>query len=199
MTEFKIDIFATQDNDETSVTVCLRCLDESCSHVIEELKREFLEEEYKENLCLVKVKLVIKDEEVYSNDMSKRFISRATLMDFYNNVTKNGRGLSHLSAKLKNGGKALFCMLIKKCLSSGMLDRDDIIILEASGDYRDKNMVGLVRYYQNMGFYVLNEKTLESDIRAMSVYMYGRVRDVEASCNNCVVSREMQGIIDEVE
>jgi hypothetical protein len=40
------------------------------------------------------------------------------MSDFYNNVTKMGRGLSHLNRKLKGGARAILCIdTLKKALS----------------------------------------------------------------------------------
>jgi hypothetical protein len=96
MKEFEIETDIKVKNGKKTVYVCLRCIEGVCGSIIDKLKEEDVDE-----LCLITIKLKI-------NEKNRRII----MTDFYNNVTKYGRGLSHLSQKLKGGARAVLCMLL---------------------------------------------------------------------------------------
>ncbi len=127
------------------------------------------------------------------------------MSDFYNNVTKMGRGLSPLNKKLKGGARAILCMVLKKALSVGLIKIDDIIHLEASGDLEDdigntKDMMGLVNYYKHLGFKVSDSRTLKQQLSNLSVYMFGVVGTLLNKCNEDEnkISPELRNIINQV-
>jgi hypothetical protein len=125
------------------------------------------------------------------------------MKDFYNNVTKLGRGLSHLNRKLKGGARAILCMILLKSLNSGLIGEQDEIHLEASGDLEDdignaKDMMGLVKYYQHLGFKITNESNLDEQLSNLSVYMYGSVGDILNRCNDVKISPELRKIIKQI-
>jgi hypothetical protein len=123
------------------------------------------------------------------------------MTDFYNNVTKYGRGLSHLSEKLKGGARAILCMLLKKAVNSNLIKMNDYVLLEASGDLEDEDgeelpMENLVNYYKMLGFEVSDESTYEDQLDKMGVFMHGKVEKLLNKCTSVRVSLELQSIID---
>ncbi len=184
-TEFKIEVNLKEFDKFYQIHACVRCIQGECESVIKQLEEEYwqvpwkrsqedIDHEGDENiedyLCLIMMKLKIKKG-------SKREIF---MSDFYNNVTKLGRGLSHLSKKLKGGARAILCMILLKALNAGLIGEQDEIHLEASGDLEDdignqKDMMGLVNYYKMLGFKITNENNLDEQLEDMSVYMYETV------------------------
>ena len=190
MNEFQIETDIRTSGNKKTVFVCLRCIEGVCSSVIDKIKEEYDEEE---QLCLIMIKVTIEG--------GKR--KRIIMTDFYNNVTKYGRGLSHLSEKLKGGATAILCMLLKKAVSSGLLKTDDFVLLEASGDLEDEDgeelpMENLVDYYIKLGFEVSTPETYEEQLDNMAVYMHGQVSKLLDKCTSVRVSPELQSIIDKM-
>jgi len=191
--EFKIEIGLTEEKDCYHIHACLRCVDDrsECSSIIEQLKEEYEgDDNINDYLCLIMMKLKI-------DKGSNREIF---MSDFYNNVTKLGRGLSQLNRKLKGGARAILCMVLLKALNSGLIKEKDEIHLEASGDLEDdigntKDMMGLVNYYQHLGFKITNENNLEEQLEDLSVYMYGVVGHILDRCDNVKISPELKKII----
>ena len=188
MNEFQIETDIRTSGNKKTVFVCLRCIEGVCSSVIDKIKEEYDEEE---QLCLIMIKVTIEG--------GKR--KRIIMTDFYNNVTKYGRGLSHLSEKLKGGARAILCMLLKKAVSAGLLKTDDFVLLEASGDLEDEDgeelpMENLVDYYIKLGFEVSTPETYEEQLDNMAVYMHGQVSNLLDKCTSVRVSPELQSIID---
>ena len=128
MNEFQIETDIRTSRNKKTVFVCLRCIEGVCASVIDKIKEEYGDDE-EDQLCLIMIKVEIE------TGKEKRII----MTDFYNNVTKYGRGLSHLSEKLKGGARAILCMLLKKAVSAGLLKTDDFVLLEASGDLEDED------------------------------------------------------------
>jgi hypothetical protein len=185
MKEFEIETDIKVKNGKKTVYVCLRCIEGVCGSIIDKLKEEDVDE-----LCLITIKLKI-------NEKNRRII----MTDFYNNVTKYGRGLSHLSQKLKGGARAVLCMLLKKAVNAGIIRTDDVVLLEASGDLEDEEgeelpMENLVNYYKMLGFEVSDPSTYEKQLDNMAVFMEGRVTDLLDKCTSVRVSPELQSIID---
>ena len=190
MNEFQIETDIRIEDDIKTVFVCLRCIEGVCASVIDKIKEEYGDDE-EDQLCLIMIKVTIEE------GSQKRII----MTDFYNNVTKYGRGLSHLSEKLKGGARAILCMLLKKAVNAGLIDTNDFVLLEASGDLEDENeeelpMENLVNYYKMLGFVVSRPKTYKQQLDNMAVYMHGRVSDLLNKCSSVRVSPELQSIID---
>jgi len=188
MNEFQIETDIRTSGNKKTVFVCLRCIEGVCSSVIDKIKEEYDEED---QLCLIMIKVTIEG--------GKR--KRIIMTDFYNNVTKYGRGLSHLSEKLKGGARAILCMLLKKAVGAGLLNTDDFVLLEASGDLEDEDgeelpMENLVDYYIKLGFEVSTPETYEEQLDNMAVYMHGQVSNLLDKCTRVRVSPELQSIID---
>ena len=194
--EFKLEINLTEKPKFYQIHACVRCVDGECSNIIEQLKEEYEGDKHIEDyLCLIMMKIKIK-----KGSNKEIFMS-----DFYNNVTKLGRGLSHLNRKLKGGARAILCMVLKKALSVRLINMDDIIELEASGDLEDdignnKDMMGLVKYYQYLGFKITNDDNLEEQLSNLSVYMSGVVGTLLNKCNEDEnkISPELRRIIEQI-
>jgi len=190
--EFKLEINTKNTGKNIEVHVCLRCLEGVCGTVIEKLREEYEgEDNIEDYMCLVYIKLQVKGRR------------KIVMTDFYNNVTKYGRGLSHLSAKLKGGARAILCVLLKKAVNGGLIREDDIVELEASGDLNeeeDEDMTPLINYYKMLNFRVKYEEDLESQIESKSVMMYGIVRELMDSCvkHEHKVSSELKKIIEQI-
>lgn len=190
MNEFQIETDIRIEDDIKTVFVCLRCIEGVCASVIDKIKEEYGDDE-EDQLCLIMIKVTIEE------GSQKRII----MTDFYNNVTKYGRGLTHLSEKLKGGARAILCMLLKKAVNAGLININDFVLLEASGDLEDENeeelpMEKLVNYYKMLGFVVSSPKTYKKQLDNMAVYMHGKVSDLLDKCTSVRVSRELQSIID---
>ena len=190
MNEFQIETDIRIDDDIKTIFVCLRCIEGVCASVIDKIKEEYGDDE-EDQLCLIMIKVTIE------SGAKKRII----MTDFYNNVTKYGRGLTHLSEKLKGGARAILCMLLKKAINVGLINENDFVLLEASGDLEDENeeelpMENLVNYYKMLGFVVSRPKTYKQQLNNMAVYMHGQVSDLLDRCTSVRVSPELQSIID---
>jgi hypothetical protein len=189
MNEFQIETDIRTLGNKKTVFVCLRCIEGVCASVIDKIKEEYGDDE-EDQLCLIMIKVEI-------NQKNRRII----MTDFYNNVTKYGRGLSHLSEKLKGGARAILCMLLKKAVNAGLIKMDDFVLLEASGDLEDDEgeelpMENLVNYYNMLGFEVSTPETYEQQLENMAVYMHGKVSNLLDKCTSVRVSPELQSIID---
>lgn len=196
MNEFQIETDIRTSKNKKTVFVCLRCIEGVCASIIDKIKEEYDEEEH---LCLIMIKVTIENEK--AGGKSDKAQKRIIMTDFYNNVTKYGRGLSHLSQKLKGGARALLCMLLKKAVNTGLIDTNDFVLLEASGDLEDENeeqlpMENLVNYYKMLGFEVSTPESYEDQLDNMAVYMHGQVSDLLDRCTSVRVSPELQSVID---
>ncbi len=195
---FKLEINLTEKPKYYQIHACVRCVEDECESIIQKLKEEYEgDKNIQDYLCLIMMKIKIKKDH-------KGEDRQIIMTDFYNNVTKLGRGLSPLSKKLKGGARAILCMILKKCLNAGILKEDDIIELEASGDLEDeqgnqKEMEGLIKYYKMLGFKVQDETDLEEQIDNMSVYMYGVVGNLLIKCSEIKnISPELIDIIRQI-
>lgn len=197
--EFKLEITLTDKPKFYQIHACVRCVDQGlgeseCESIIKQLKEEYEgDKNIEDYLCLIMMKIKIKK----GNDRD------IFMSDFYNNVTKLGRGLSHLNKKLKGGARAILCMILKKALHAGILNMDDIIHLEASGDLEDdigniKDMMGLINYYKYLGFKITNDDNLKEQLEDMSVYMFGVVGTLLNKCNENNISPELKRIIEQI-
>ena len=184
------------DKDVIIISVCLKCTNKDCLTILEEAKKDFEDE-----VCLIRIKLTIYKENYIYKYGKKSLFFKAYLNDFYNNVTKYGKGISYLNQKLKGGGKAMFAMLLIRAIQSNVLTNDDIILLEASGDENEsENMLGLIQYYEKLGFTVLNKATLQTQIEDQSVMMFGKVQTVIHNVTNSYssFSPELVSIINQM-
>ena len=190
------------------MNICLKCFNELCNPVIDALKKEYFFEledgdvELEDILCLISIKINIFTnlnhlDFVESNQFKVPY--KIYLQDFYNNVTKYGKGLSYLHPKLKGGAFAILCMVLKKALETNLVSLDDYVVLLASGDLDDKeDMSGLVRYYERIGFQQAEPENEYENIIDMEVPMYGKIRDIVNNCKKNKISPELQQILDSI-
>ena len=190
------------------MNICLKCFNELCNPVIDALKKEYFFEledgdvELEDILCLISIKINIFTnlnhlDFVESNQFKVPY--KIYLQDFYNHVSRYGRGLSYLHSKLKGGAAAILCMILKKALQTNLLSLDDYVVLLASGDLEDKeDMSGLVRYYQKLGFQQSEPENEYENIINMEVPMYGSVGDIVNNCKKIKISNELQQILDSI-
>ena len=199
----EISHHAESHKDNLVVIVCLRCVNPSCLSVINQLEEEYdFDDRLDEQLCLIKLKLTIySTPQLFEFEDSRGKIHKvsykASLNDFYNNVTKYGRGIGYLNNKLKNGGKALFALLMYKAISSNVLNENDNILVEASGDLDHKDMKYLIKYYEMMGFNVLDRSTLKHQLESKSVMMIGNASNVLNNSLSNNISPELKQVIND--
>ncbi len=190
------------------MNICLKCFNELCNPVIDALKKEYFFEledgdvELEDILCLISIKI-----NIFTNLNHLDFIEsnqfkvpyKIYLQDFYNHVSRYGRGLSYLHPKLKGGAAAILCMIIKKALETNLVTPDDYVVLLASGDLEDKeDMSGLVRYYEKLGFQQSEPENEYENIIDMEVPMYGKIGDIVNNCKKIKISNELQQILDSI-
>ena len=170
---------------KTVLGLCLRCEPnetKECQFVLQQLKEEYEgEENIEKYLCLIKVELHVYSKMKKDKDTMIKY--RVELSDFYNNVTKYGKGLSYLSSKLKGGAYAIFCMLLTKAMNEELITSNDTIIVKASGDLDDKDMSGLVAYYERLGFQQSDPENLEHHLYELEVPLHARVETILNYCN----------------
>jgi len=210
--EFKLEINLTEKPKFYQVHACIRCVEgestprsgserSECRSIIKQLEEEYEgDKNINDYLCLIMIKLKIKKN---LGSFQKGSDRQIFMSDFYNNVTKLGRGLSHLNRKLKGGARAILCMVLLKALNAGLIGEKDEIHLEASGDLEDdignaKDMMGLVNYYKYLGFKITDETDLKKQLENLSVYMYGTVESVLNKCNDVKISPELRKIINQI-
>ena len=190
------------------MNICLKCFNELCNPVIDALKKEYFFEledgdvELEDILCLISLKINIFTDLEHLNFIEFNQFKvpyKIYLQDFYNNVTKYGRGLNYLHPKLKGGAFAILCMLLKKALENKLVTLDDYVVLFASGDLDDKeDMSGLVEYYERIGFNQSEPEEEYENIINMEVPMYGKIRDIIENCKKNKISPELQNILDSI-
>ena len=198
--EFRLEILTTSIAGGNRINICLKCVSPICEHITEILEREFnFYEEYEinEKVCLIQIGLEIYDE-IQKDTAVYGVKYKAYLSDFYNNVTKYGKGLSYLSKKLKGGAAALLCMLINNGFSSGFLREDDIIILDASGELAGEDMHRLLDYYISLGFQESYPDMINIYMDHLTVPMYGKVKDILNKCSQKQFSQELRQVLEQL-
>ena len=193
-----------------SISVCLKCFNKECEPVInalrEEYQSQFDEDEIEKYLCLINIKLNIfpnfdhiyyTDYDGIENENQFGVKYRVYLQDFYNSVTRYGRGISYLHPKLKGGAFAILCIVLFQALNSGYITEDDNIVLIASGDLGDEreDMTGLIRYYEKLGFQQSHPENEKENIDDMEVPMFGRVKNIIKNCSQNKISPELREIL----
>jgi len=87
--------------------------------------------------------------------------------------------------KLKGIGEVILCLVLNNMLSRKLVDESSIITLEASGKVEGKGMLGLVKYYERLGFKQAYPELLEIGLKNSAVPMKATIGDV---VNRCIVS-----------
>jgi len=86
---------------------------------------------------------------------------------------------------LKNSGHLLFCYLLKEDLKQGLIKNKDVVSLEASGlKDTSESMIGLVNYYQRVGFSPIetNQEKLDIEVSENYVPMVSTVGKILDNC-----------------
>jgi len=95
--------------------------------------------------------------------------------------------------KLKGIGEVILCLVLNNMLSRKLVDESSIITLEASGKVEGKGMLGLVKYYERLGFKQAYPDLLEIGLKNSAVPMKATIGDV---VNRCIVSNKSKIVSD---
>jgi hypothetical protein len=171
--------------------VCLKCHNPECLSVNKMLEDEYnwildpsnpdSRREFERELCLIKIELSICKEMTIQSNKGEEINYRIFLDAFYNNALKYGKGISYLNPKLKGAGAALFFIILQSAVLNKRINKNDTIVLLASGDLdENEDMRRLVEYYEKLGFEMINPENLEEDLESvtMSVPMKGTVENI---------------------
>ena len=192
-----IDLSTDESIDNAlSVIGCLKCYNELCDPIITNLKNEYDEDEYDENLCLLKVQISIYNS---TNDAEVYNISnyRIKIEEFYNNISIYGNDNQTIlnNPKLKGAAHALLCLMLLHCLNKKLIHPKEFIVLNASGDLSDKNMSGLIRYYEQLGFIQSYPENEEEFIDQKDVPMVSIVERILTLCSLKEISPELASLL----
>jgi len=203
--EFKLEIRSTKKDNLVVFYGCLSYIgnNKKLRSEIERIKQERLFYKFSteprgdliyktENLCLFKLELRINSqynilEDVYYNDDEDSItykIKHDCYLEYFFNETIEYK-LQHFSEikKLKGIGHSILCAVINEILYEKILTRDSIIALNASGEIQGKSIVGLVRYYEKLGFKQPFPELFNKFIEQQNVPMKARLGDIIDNCN----------------
>jgi hypothetical protein len=85
----------------------------------------------------------------------------------------------------------LLCVIVNDILSKNILTREQFITLEASGEIEGKNMEGLVKYYETLGFKQVYPQLLEVGISQTNVPMKATLGEIIDNCNFSKMSEDV--------
>ena len=182
------------NNNALSVIGCLKCYNKLCEPIITNLKEEYDEDEYDENVCLLKVQISIYN----STDNAELYnISnyRIKIEEFYNNISIYGNQTILNNPKLKGAAHALLCLILLHCLNKKLIHPKEFIVLNASGDLSDKNMTGLIRYYETLGFIQSYPENEEDFVDQKDVPMVSIVERILTLCSLKEISPELASLL----
>jgi hypothetical protein len=181
-------------DDALSVIGCIKCYNEICDPIINSLKEEYDEDEYDENLCLLKVQITI-----YNSPNDAEFYNipnyRIKIEEFYNNISIYGNQTILNSPKLKGAAHALLCLILLHCLNKKLIHPKEFIVLNASGDLGDKNMSGLIRYYETLGFIQSFPKNEKEFVDQQDVPMVSIIERILTLCSLKEISPELASLL----
>ncbi len=198
MSEFEIQIKHTDFEKQHIINICLKCIHSSCKYIHDEIiKQDFFDpNENEDSNCLIQVSLTIEKQIQHAEfETLNDFQYKAELTDFYNNVHVHGLQDDSLQKKLKHGASALLALSLIEALQHNLLSKKDVILLEASGTIKDKDMIYLVEYYHKLGFHVLEPEMLRQRLDVLSVHMGGFVYKVINHCIQQPISHELNDIL----
>lgn len=91
---------------------------------------------------------------------------------------------------LKGLARESLCYLLRKKAAS---DSDHVFKLEASGSIAGTSMLGLVQYYQDLGFVPSNKRVaLEKQIEQEGVPMEAKISDVFEKCKSVLCLKRVK-------
>ncbi len=217
MKDFKLEIRNIKDDDKITFYACLTYVgkDRIFINAIEQVKEDtyFYEDEdspaYKpDDLCLFTIMLNVEDRKIKGSyainenddEDSEEFDkikysmhSNCNLTSFYNNTIKY-EVLKNFeqSKKLKGIGHMILCSILRHIVSTNILSADKFISLQASGEIPERGMLGLVNYYEFMGFRQVFPSLLEIGIAQADVPMRARLSDIIERCSLVEKSNEVK-------
>lgn len=147
---------------------------------------------------------VVEDkEEKVKNKIKFRIPSNAHLFGYYNDIRKYNLQGYEQTKKLKGIVHIIFCDILANALSENYITLDSIITLEASGalmkseeeikkeiesglddsNYSTlKDMLGLVKHYETLGFKQSLPQLLAIGLENANIPMQGKVKDILEVC-----------------
>ena len=219
MKDFKLEIRNIKDDDKITYYACLTYVgkDRTFINAIEQVKEDtyFYEDEdspaYKpDDLCLFTIMLNVEDTKIKGSyiinntddEDSEEFDkikysmhSNCNLTSFYNNTIKYDLLQNfEQSKKLKGVGYMILCSILRHIVSTNILSDDKFITLQASGEIPERGMLGLVNYYEFMGFRQVFPSLLEIGIAQADVPMRARLSDIIERCSSVEKSNEVKGL-----
>lgn len=101
--------------------------------------------------------------------------------------------------RLKGIGHALLCIILRDVIDNNILKPESVITLEAGATLPGKNMIGLIKYYERLGFKQYLPDSLYLLLNTGSnVPMNAKISDILSSCNKAQYSTDVLKIINEV-
>jgi hypothetical protein len=218
MKDFKLEIRNIKDDDKITYYACLTYVGKYREFInaIEQVKEEtyFYEDDeapaYKQyDLCLFNVMLTVEDRKIKGTYIVNRneededseefdkikysMHSNCHLYSFYNNTIKYDLLQNfEQSKKLKGIGYMILCSILKHIVSTNILSDDKLITLQASGEIPEKGMIGLVKYYESMGFRQVFPSLLEEGVEQADVPMRTNISNIIERCSSVEKSNEVK-------
>jgi len=126
------------------------------------------------------------------------------LAEFYNYIAKLPQD-NPLHKPLKGAAHALLCILLKVLLKDGHIQEETKVGLYAWGVLNDKERIGLIRYYNSIGFevdpqiyeYQRFEEMIKEDSDE-AIPMYSTVKTLLNKCFKKEVSPELQKLLNSI-
>jgi hypothetical protein len=217
MKDFKLEIRNIKDDDKITFYACLTYVgqDREFINAIEQVKEEtyFYENDDSpaynpDDLCLFSIMLNVQDRKIKGSyvmnknddEESEEFDkikysmhSNCNLTSFYNNTIKYDLLQNfEQSKKLKGIGYMILCSILRHIVSANILSDDKFITLQASGEIPERGMIGLVKYYESMGFEQVFPSLLEIGISQTDVPMRTRISNIIERCSSVEKSNEVK-------
>jgi len=166
------------------------------------------DEDEEEDLCLIQVifgiapfdklevefEIMDKEENAIDN-ISFRIPSNAHLFAYYNNIRKYNLQKFEQTKKLKGVVHIIFCIILAHALEEKLISLEGNVTVEASGSMMKseeeiknetessvKDMIGLVKHYETLGFKQSLPKHLTLALQNNNVPMQGKVKDILQVC-----------------
>jgi len=166
--EFDINIFSNESVSlgSTHFTICIRKRGES------------------EDSCLATLDLeIFRSPQFFKLRDYTTLFYKGIITDYHNSLVKKG-GFFKVHPKLKNGGKAMFCMILRHILiKTDILSLDDILLLRISPD-DDDDEDRIIRHYIKLGFVKLDDSL-----------MIGKVKDIYSYCDLNYFEERLRNVI----
>jgi hypothetical protein len=171
--EFDINIFSNDSQvsiGSTTFTICIR-------------KRGIEEQDER---CLATINLeIFRSPQFFKLRDYTTLSYKGIITDYHNTLVKRG-GFFRVHPKLKNGGKAMFCMMLRHILTkTDLLSLEDILLLRISPDDEDEED-RIIRHYIKLGFVNLDDRIMIGKVK--DIYSYCDLRYFEERIRNVILS-----------